>query len=231
MSYSGVLIDGIDTLTTYGLALLADLTISTPEPRTTYVSVPEADGDLDLTGALTGGVVRYAMRQISFSLYPVRNIIAGTNEIPSEFYASKIREQLTAFIHGKERRLILPNDPEHYFIGRMAVGEKAGYNDLRIPVTMTAQPWRYNPNKRVSILGGFSGDFTIINEGPPTTPTFISYQDNAAIFTFNGGTTRHIVRIGENVFTDVVLQQGTNTLTFTGPVIYGFIIEYNEAVL
>lgn len=231
MSFYGVTINGRNTLTTYGLALLADVTVSEPEPRTTYVTVPEADGDLDLTGALTGGVTRYGMRQISFTLYPVRDIIAGTNKVPTEVHAAQIRQQLAEFIHGQSVTLLLPDDPSHYFIGRMAIGDKGGYNDLRIPVTMTAQPWRINPAKTVTIAVPFSGDYTITNPGPPTTPSFKSTHSNAAIFTFGSSATPHVIGASEVTFDDVVFQTGENVLSFVGTVSYPITIKYQEAVL
>lgn len=231
MSYSGVTINGVNTLTAYGLALLADLTISEPEPRTTYVTVPEADGDLDLTGALTGGVVRYGMRQVSFTLYPVRDIIAGTNTVPTEEHAALVRQQLTAAIHGKQATLLLPSDPSHYFIGRLAVGDKGGFNDLRIPVTMTAQPWRINPAKIVTIAVPFTGDYTITNPGPATVPTFKSTHSNAAIFTFGSSATPHTIGASEVTFDDVTFETGENVLHFVGTVSYPVTIKYQEAVL
>lgn len=226
MSYIGVTIDNTNTLTEYGLALLSDVSIGAPEPRTTYVTVPEADGDLDLTGALTGGVVRYGMRQISFSLYPVRDAILGTDKVPNERNAGIIRQRLAAFIHGQERKLYLPDAPGYYFQGRMAIGEKSGYNGLRIPVTMMAQPWRINPNFTKTI--STPGTVTIENPGPATTPTFIAFADNSALFTFNG--TTYTVNEGETTFDGVVFQNGTNTLNFLA-VGRAFQIKYNEAVL
>lgn len=222
----GVFIDGVDTLSEYGLALLAELKIGTPEPRTSYVTIPEADGDLDLTGALTGGLVRYGMREISFSLYPVHDIIAGKKSPATEQHAALIRQKLAQFIHGQTRCLWLPDDGGHYFRGRMAVGEKGGFNNAEIPVTMTAEPWRYKNLETVLTISA-DGVYNLPNETRPVIPIFTA-TDGLATVTFGG--TDYQIATGENRFSGIVLQPGTNTITVSGigqPVV----VRYQEGVI
>lgn len=222
----GVWIDEQNTLTEYGLALLADLKIGMPAPRTKYVDVPEADGDLDLTGSLTGGVVRYGMRQISFNLFPVYDIIAGTGSPAPESHAAMVRQKLAEKVHGQRVRLWLPDDADHYFVGRMEVGEKGGYNKTTIPVTMQAEPWRYK-NTETEIRITTNGAKVLSNETRQMAPTFTA-TDSAATVTF--GTVSHQLAAGINQFNDIILQPGLNTITISGinnPVI----IKYQEAVL
>ena len=222
----GVFIDGVDTLSEYGLALLAELKIGTPEPRTSYVTIPEADGDLDLTGALTGGLVRYGMREISFSLYPVHDIIVGKKSPATEQHAALIRQKLAQFIHGQKRKLWLPDDGGHYFLGRMAGGEKGGYNNAEIPVTMTAEPWRYKNLVTVLTISA-DGVYNLPNETRPVIPIFTA-TDGQATVTFGG--TDYQIATGENRFSGIVLQPGTNTITVSG-IGQPIVVRYQEGVI
>lgn len=222
----GVWIDDKNTLTEWGLCLLADVTIGSPEPRTSYVTVPEADGDLDLTGALTGGVVRYGMREISFELFPAHDVIAGKPFPASEEHAALIRQSLAKQIHGKKCKLWLPDDGGHYFYGRMAVGEKGGYNNTTIPVTMTAEPWRYKTTETVRTITA-SGNYILPNEMRRAQLTFTA-TDAVATVTFNG--TSHQLVPGNQTFDDVILVEGPNAISFSG-IVQPVTIKYQEGVI
>lgn len=222
----GVFIDKTDTLAEYGLALLAELKIGTPEPRMSYVTIPEADGDLDLTGALTGGLVRYGMREISFTLYPVHDIIAGTKSPATEQHAAMIRQKLAQFVHGQKHKLWLPDDGGHYFLGRMQVGEKGGYNNAEIPVTMTAEPWRYKNTETVLTISA-SGTYNLPNETRPVIPTFTA-TDGTATVTFNG--TAYRLETGTQQFSGIILQPGKNTISVSG-VSQSIVVRYQEGVI
>lgn len=221
----GVWINNRNTLDEYGLVLLADLTIGTPEPKTKYIEVPEADGDMDFTEALTGNV-RYGMREISFGLFPARDIIAGTNGTATEEHAAMIRQQLAEEIHGQRVKLWLPDDPKHYFIGRMAIGEKGGYNDPTIPIKMMAEPWRYK-NLETEIRITENGRYNLANETRRVFPIFTS-ATGGAVVTF--GTVQHTMASGANQWSDIMLQPGSNLINVTG-VTQPIIVKYQEAVL
>lgn len=222
----GAWINEQNTLTEYGLALLADLKIGMPEPRTKYVDVPEADGSLDLTGSLTGGVVRYGMRTISLQLFPVRDIIAGTNTPATEEHTALIRQKLAEKVHGQRVKLWLPDDGGHYFIGRMTVGEKGGYNKTTIPVSMTAEPWRYK-NDETQIRVTANGEVILSNETKQAIPTFTATDATATVTL---GTVSHQLAPGVNQFSDIVLQPGRNKITVSG-ISNPVVIKYQEAVL
>lgn len=222
----GVWIDNTNTLDAYGLILLAEVQTGMPAPRTKYIEVPEADGDLDYTGGLTGGVVRYGMRQISLQLFPAHDKIAGTTRPATEEHAAIIRQKLAEQVHGQRVKLWLPDDPEHYFIGRMEIGEKGGYNNTTIPITMTAEPWRYK-NLETKVTVDADGDVILSNETRRAVPTFTA-TDATATVTF--GTVSHQLTPGSKQYDDIVLQPGRNVLTFSG-VTDPVRITYQEAVL
>lgn len=51
MTY-GVIIDGVNTKTTYDLILCADLNIEEPAPRTAFVTIPGKSGSYDFSDVL-----------------------------------------------------------------------------------------------------------------------------------------------------------------------------------
>ena len=68
MSLYGVKIDGADTLESYGLCVLADISIAEATPREMRVEIPGMDGTLDCSRALTGAPT-FGDREISFRLF------------------------------------------------------------------------------------------------------------------------------------------------------------------
>lgn len=222
----GVFIDGVNTLSEFGLALLADVTIGSPKPKTTYIDIPEADGDLDITAALTGGDVRYEMRTVKFSLFPVHDVISGTRSPATEQHSAMIRQKLAELVHGKSVKLWLPDDGEHYFVGRMSIDDKGGFNKTTIPVTMTAEPWRYK-NRETIITVTEDSQVIARNETKRVTPVFET-ESTAAYVTF--GNIRRQLEPGSCYFRDIVLSPGVNALGFEG-VTDPVTIRYQEAVL
>lgn len=206
----GININGTDTLDAYGLMLCDDLTISEPEPRTAYVEIPGADGFLDLTEALTGGV-NYGMREISFSLFAVHDIIAGTRTPATEAHFSEIRRRMYLNFHGRKVRLWTPDDPDHYYLGRIRIGEKSGYNTGMIGVTMEAQPWRYRNEVSTMTITG-DGSVMIPNEHKPSTPTFTVATGGARV----GYLRTYTLLAGENTFPELVFHEGNNGVSFSG---------------
>lgn len=218
----GVQIDDINTLTEWGLILLQDVSIGAAQVKTNYISVPEADGALDLTAALTGIPV-YENREISFTLFAGRGP-GGKGGPANEWDFERIKAALSAYCSGQIRRLILPDDPNHCFIGRMQVGDKGGYNSGRVQVTMQADPWRYKNEVTEHILS-VPGTYVLGNEGKRAIPTLEATA--AAAITFNGET--YELTAGENRIDEIIFTAGRNTVTLEGS---GEItISYQEAHL
>ena len=131
MTY-GVIIDGMDTKEEWGLILLDDLTVESPAPNINLVTVPGVNGAYDFTDIL--GSVTYQMRNISFTLF----------KRVTDFQLKEKRDELADQFHGKHVELVLPDDEEHHYAGRMSIGGVTGYNTGRIAVTMIAEPVVYN---------------------------------------------------------------------------------------
>ena len=170
----GVKIDGVDTLTRYGLCLLADVEIPAPAVRTTRITVPGMDGSIDASQALTGGPV-YDDVDISMALF--------ARKADTELQA--IRRQLLNAYHGREVQLALPHDAAHYYLGTLSIGNLSGYGSGQIPVTLHAGPWRYKLEPTVVAASDLSATYkqlTLANEARPVIPTITVAQDTTLLW-------------------------------------------------
>lgn len=127
----GVIINGTDTKAEWGLILLADLVVESPTPNLNFVTVPGVSGAYDFTEVL--GSITYQMRNISFTLF---------KRVP-DMKLKYIRDELVDQFHGKRVELVLPDNLDVHFEGRMSIGGIDGFNTGRIPVTMVADPFVY----------------------------------------------------------------------------------------
>ena len=220
----GVTIDGTNTLTEWGLMLCDDLSIGAASPRFKFVTVPEMSGALDMTEALTGRVT-YDQREISFTLFAVHDVIAGTSSPATEEHFQTVLARFNEAVHGKRLALYLPDDSEHCFIGRISVEGKNGYNSGRVKVTVMADPYRLRSTQTIVSLS--AGTNTLVNEAMPAVPTFTA---SAAGVTVTFGTVSHTLAAGLNRFPDIVLQSGSNSISVTN--LTGTLsVAYQEGVL
>lgn len=113
-----------------GLQLMG-VQIGLPDVKTQTVSVPGADGELDLTDALTGEPV-FGNRTIKLKLgFCPRGSF--------DFYA------FAAAVHGQRRKLEL-DGRDGYYIGRCTVGTPDTSQDRTIfDLTINADPYRFDP--------------------------------------------------------------------------------------
>ena len=105
-----------------------------PEPKTNYISLDGMSGTLDLSEALSGEIT-YGDRTVSATFW--------TDEGSFRDRESRLRK-IVAALHGKKIKIIEPDDPDHYFYGRIKVkskNNKLAYADLTIEAV--CEPWRY----------------------------------------------------------------------------------------
>lgn len=113
-----------------GLQLMG-VQIGLPDVKTQTVSVPGADGELDLTDALTGEPV-FGNRTIKLKL-------GFCPRGPFDFYA------FAAAVHGQRRKLEL-DGRDGYYIGRCTVGTPdTSLDKTMFDVTIDADPYRFEP--------------------------------------------------------------------------------------
>lgn len=130
---NGVIFGTFHSYRAWGLMLKSRPVISPPEPKLKLVEVPGSNTVIDLTEALTGEVA-YSQREVKCEFLTMES---------RERWA-KIRTDIMNAIHGKRLKIVLDNDPDYYYIGRITVGEMQ--NDkgaMTLPITAMVEPYKY----------------------------------------------------------------------------------------
>lgn len=219
MSYTGVIINGTDTLEEWGLILLDDVVHGEAPLKMTLLNVPGADGTLNASYGMTGGIPVFDNRTIKFSLFASGLTKTGTTLTHSrpknESEVDEIRGELQGLYHGREVDVILPDDPDHHYHGILSVGDKSGYNSGKIPITLLAYPYKLKntvTEQLITIPPGGSTNVTLTNEGRRVTPTITC---NAAT-TITKGSDTWSIQAGERVISGLYLDAGSTTLNIAG---------------
>lgn len=192
--------------------------VTPPEPKTNYLELDGANGSLDLTEALTGEVT-YSDRTVKASFWTSE----GTFQ-----ERLRVLQSIVNALHGKKVTIIAPDDPEHYFLGRVRVKSQA-WDQVHTELTIEAvcDPWRYairETERRVDVSG--AEDVVINNEGRKTLSPVLNVTGAVAI-TFNGATTQ--LTDGSYKITDLRLTPGVNVVGVSGSGSVTFV--YREAML
>lgn len=103
-----------------------------PQVKTEYIDVPGADGSLDYTEVLTGKP-RYANRTGQWD-FIIDNGYRNWHELYSEILLR---------LHGKKMKIILDDDPNYYWEGRLSVTGNFGNKDYSsISISYNLNPYK-----------------------------------------------------------------------------------------
>lgn len=197
---------------------LTSKTINPPEPQTNTISVPLRDGSIDLTESLTNDV-KYNDRKIDMTFSVVH---------PMEQWSDKVSE-IENFLHGKRMKVVFDDDANFYYIGRLKVNEWSSQKSIgKLVIECVADPYKYDiqddwlwdpfdfENGYISESENIpvSGNTTIVIVGKrkKTYPTITA--SSAMTVAYNGAT--YNLTEGINKLYDMILDEGENTLTFSG---------------
>lgn len=192
--------------------------IEPAEPKTNYVQLDGVSGSLDFTEALTGEVA-YSDRTVQASFVTTEGTYAERE--------ARLRAIIAA-LHGRKVRITEPDDPEHYFLGRVRITpgvKNLAYTELELEAI--CDPWRYalNETQRLVPVDG-EVDAVIVNHGDKTVCPAITVTGTVEL-TFNGGTTK--LTAGSYRIADLKLVRGANVVGLTGSGTVAF--TYREASL
>lgn len=198
--------------------------ISMPEAKEQVIDIPGGDGTIDLSEI--NGRPMYGMRTVELE-YHLRNV---DNEKWSLIYS-----EIGAVITGKKVKMVLDDDPDHYYMARLKVdGEKTDYVNAELTFTGTAEPFKYDLTatnepwlwdtfnfetgvireiEEVEITAE-NNKVTIIGAGIDTPPVFVVSQADNLKLTYGGRT--YILKVGRNRFPAVRVGKEDVTLTFSG---------------
>ena len=192
-----------------------------PSVNASYVTIPGSNGALDLTEALTG-YPTYTNRTGSWEFLVLNGY--------GEWYARY--SEIMGYLHGKKFRAILDDDPNYYYEGRFAVDSWASNKDWsRITINFNVGPYKIEVhgidenwiwdtfNFETDMVHAYKDieisdntNVVIYNDIMRVRPTIICSA--AMSVTYLGKT--YQLTAGENNVREIVLSEGSNTLTFNG---------------
>lgn len=189
----------------YDLGLiLSSVKIPPATPKTTYIDIPGADGQLDLTEAL--GSVKYQMREaeFTFSTMPDKNV-------------EETKRLVSNALNGIDCNIIVEKDPEYYWQGRLTVSAYGyDYPVDTITIKATLKPYKLKHNLTVvgyiRNISNVTANPTVVyckNECMPTIPTITTgYVD--VYVKFNDGAFVKMPRQSTTTSNSLILQKGLN---------------------
>ena len=212
-----VFFDGIESFRDWGI-YLSSIVIDDPKPKEIYVDIPNGDGALDLTEALTG--------EVHYESRPFEAVFT----IKPETYSVELVRYLRSYLNGKQRTIRTKEEPGYYVIGRCATSIKKDGVLAVLTVKATCKPWKYkNDVTAINTTIGASGTTTLnlTNERKRVIPTITASA--AVTIAFNGQTIS--VNAGTQRLTNIALQYGNNVLIITGAEGTTVLFEYQEGAL
>lgn len=219
--------DGMKSYEDFHLIPRRRLYIGPPEVKTNMIDIPGGDGYLD-TSEAPDGRAHYGARTASWEF-----------EVEREYrrlYPS-LYSKLMNYLHNRNMRIILDDDPHYFYIGRAAVNQflseemtatvviDVTTQPFKYETTLSTEDWLWDPfNFETDYVRGYGrmrvdGERTVDIPGgrKPVTPTFIVEPDaghDSMTLEFDGAS--YSLDPGEFKVSGIFLQSGINTMTFTG---------------
>lgn len=188
-------------------SILSDKDITPPEPKTNLVELDGMSGSLDLSESLSGEIT-YKDRIVSSQYW---------TDYGSYKDREKLLQDIVRSLHGKKVKIIEPDDPYHYFYGRVSL--KARSNNLAYAtytLEATCDPWRYSldeTERRVEVNSSSVVDVVVNNNGVKSVCPEITIKGSVNII-HNGITTPLID--GTYKISDVIFRQGVTVIGVSG---------------
>lgn len=200
------ILDKFNTWYDWRLILTAK-TVTPPVPKTNYVKIAGMSGTLDLSESLTGGIT-YEDRTVTATFW--------TSEGSRKEREKQLRD-IVSVLHGKKIKIIEPDDPDHYFLGRVTVKSVKNISPYaEFTINCACDPWRYAINDTVRLVDVNSQsvtDIIIHNNGVKTLNPTITVSGSVDI-TYNGVKTS--LTDGTFKISDIKLRQGVNIIGVSG---------------
>ena len=191
--------------------------------KTNLVERPGGDGSWDLSTSLTDGVLRYGDRQLSATF--------ECSEGDRLYREAKIRQMVNQ-LDGMEVNIELPDDSDHYLVGRLKVVKE--YNDTAhgsVSLTATCRPWKYSYRETATTLTATTTEKTarLVNNGRRAVVPVLTLTGSSASVRIVYGVNSLSIAAGTHQWPDLILTPGTHDLKYSGT--GSLVIKYREAVL
>lgn len=182
--------------------ILSQKTIGTPSPKREVIDVPGGDGVLDLTEFF--GAVKYNNRQLSFEF---------STMVPQSQFMSLFSEVQNA-LHGKKMNIILDDDPEWFYVGRITVSEwKAEKNIGKLTIDCDCEPFKQSIyTTTVTKAVSSNATISLASDKMPTVPTITT----TAEFLISYGGYNDVYPAGTFTIPELELWEGNNQVYVEG---------------
>lgn len=199
--------------------------IPMPASKTQIIDIPGGDGSIDLTEI--NGRPSYSDREGIELAFDLRG-----NDYQTWFMKYS---EFAASVHGRKIKMVLDDDPDHYYMVRLQLdGKKTNPVYGEIVFSGTAEPFKYDicasnedwlwdtfnfetgvirELKDLSITEE-NNTITITGGGIDTAPVFIVSEADNLQFSYGGRT--YTMKVGRNRFPAVRVGESDVTLTFSG---------------
>lgn len=201
---------------------LSSCVLADAEQKTNFVEKPFGDGSWDMSTVLTDGIPKYKTRPLDVTL----ECSEGTRDERLELIG-----HLVNTLDGLEHKIVLPDYPNHYIIGRVQVA--MDYCDMAhcaVKISAVCQPWIYRSKETVvtATAAAAAQTMELRNTGRlAVAPTVTISGENAEVL-LRYGTDSLALPAGSYV-PGVVLTPGVHKLQYSGS--GNITISYREAVL
>ena len=115
--------------------ILSSKTIGSPSVKTSTIDLPGSDGELDFTEYF--GEPKYSNRTLKFQFTAINPVTAFDSTIKN-------------LLHGQKMKIVLSDDPDVYFYGRISVGDWYVNKGIStIDVDCNCEPYRMKKDETV----------------------------------------------------------------------------------
>lgn len=203
----------------FGLRITA-INIGFPSAKTSKIDIPGADGYLDMTDYFG---TRYDTRKLT---------IECDVEDKNYYNWAGRMSQISNYLHGKRRKIVLDWDNGFYYLGRGSCEydkDNRVYSEITLKfecdpykydLTATDEDWLWDPfdfdEGVIREYGNQTVDgalvLTVVGSPMPVVPKIIVSADMQVEF----GGELYRLKAGENYLPDIEIKEGEHVLTFTG---------------
>ena len=138
--YHSIAFENKNTWNDFHLVPSSKPIILPPEVKTKIVDIPGGDGVIDLTESLTGYPV-YGNRAGSFTFIIIDD---STYLMDQHISWEESYQKLLNYIHGRKMRVVLEDDPQWYYEGRLTIVDPKQYRNYSgITVEFDLGPYKW----------------------------------------------------------------------------------------
>lgn len=218
--YHSIYIDDKNTWKDWHLVPTSRPVVNPPKAKTNYIEVPGADGALDISSVFTGQIL-YSNRQGTWEFRVDPKFMDWT-----EIYSLIMKD-----VHGNFVKVILEDDPEYYYEGRLFVNQWLSDKDnSTITIEYNLAPYKkYKLSDRRWIWDTFNFEtglvreyrnivvnkehtMNVIGDRMSCIPTITVSDDMKLIYENK----EYKLSRGVNIIEKIVIKNGENPMKFMG---------------